>query len=79
MQIRENMDAFVGCAGAVYQRIFHKRNIIIVSERKVKHVPISGALQLTLVLAGVSAVFCAALLVGLTARLLRREAIVFAR
>lgn len=40
----------------LFTRWFHKRNIIIVSERKVKHIPISGHLQfatLCLLLAGV--------------------------
>ncbi len=51
MQIREYAAAAAECFGEVYQRLFHKRNIIIVSERKVKHMPVSGGIQLVIVLA----------------------------
>lgn len=34
---------------ALLNRWFHKRNIIIISERKVKHIPISGGLQFVLI------------------------------
>ena len=37
--------------GAWYARWFHKRNLIIVSEHKVKHIPISGHLQFAGVMA----------------------------
>jgi len=39
------MTSFATSLSDFYKRWFHKRNIIIVSERKVKHVPISGGLQ----------------------------------
>jgi len=50
MQIKERVVAFAEAVGGIYQLLFHKRNIIIVSERKVKHVPVSGLLQLVVVL-----------------------------
>jgi len=49
MQIKEHVITLMDTLGAVYERLFHKRNIIIVSERKVKHVPISGGFQLALI------------------------------
>jgi len=39
------MTSFVTSLSNLFKRWFHKRNIIIISERKVKHVPISGGLQ----------------------------------
>jgi murein DD-endopeptidase MepM/ murein hydrolase activator NlpD len=48
--------AFTNCLGSVYRHIFHRRNIIIVSERKVKHLPVSGFVQLAVVVVSVSAV-----------------------
>ena len=56
MQIKECAAAVTGCLHDVYQLLFHKRNIIIVSERKVKHVPISGGVQLAIVVASVTAI-----------------------
>lgn len=50
------MKSFFVLLSDLFTRWFHKRNIIIVSQRKVKHVPISGHLQflsLVLLLAGV--------------------------
>lgn len=57
MQLKERAVALVEMLGAVYERLFHKRNIIIVSERKVKHVPISGFLQLAIVV-GIAGSIC---------------------
>ena len=42
--------SFITSLRSLFKRWFHKRNIIIISERKVKHVPISGALQFIIVL-----------------------------
>lgn len=56
MQIRKYAAAFASCLNDTYQLVFHKRNIIIVSERKVKHVPVSGALQCAIVVLSVSAI-----------------------
>lgn len=56
MQIREYASAVANGLSGVYQLLFHKRNIIIVSERKVKHMPISGGVQLAIVLASVTAI-----------------------
>lgn len=56
MDIRNYTSALMECTSMVYERLFHKRNIIIVSERKVKHVPISGGVQLAIVVASVSAI-----------------------
>lgn len=56
MEIQRYSTAFVDCMGMVYDRLFHKRNIIIVSERKVKHMPVSGGVQLAIVMASVSAI-----------------------
>ncbi|MDX2074762.1 MAG: peptidoglycan DD-metalloendopeptidase family protein [Alphaproteobacteria bacterium] len=56
MRIREYAAAFAGGLRDVYQLLFHKRNIIIVSERKVKHVPISGSLQCAIVVAAATGI-----------------------
>lgn len=40
--------------GSAYTKWFHTRNIIVVSEHKVKHIPINGSLQFAVVLALVS-------------------------
>lgn len=56
MQAKEYAAAFMGGLGALYRGLFHKRNIIIVSERKVKHVPVSGFVQLAVVLSSVTAI-----------------------
>jgi murein DD-endopeptidase MepM/ murein hydrolase activator NlpD len=50
------VNGFIEAVSEQCTRWFHKRNIIIVSERKVKHIPISGPLQfvgLVLALSGV--------------------------
>lgn len=39
------MRAVISTLCDLFRRWFHKRNIIIVSERKVKHIPISGSIQ----------------------------------
>ena len=39
------MTRLIESLSSFFKRWFHKRNIIIISERKVKHVPISGYLQ----------------------------------
>jgi len=39
------MKVIISALTGLFRRWFHKRNIIIVSERKVKHIPISGHLQ----------------------------------
>ncbi|MDE3038281.1 MAG: M23 family metallopeptidase [Pseudomonadota bacterium] len=54
---------------------FHKRNIIIVSERKVKHVPISGAVQFSALVLTISGVCWASYSTGsfMAARLALRE------
>lgn len=56
MKIKECSAAMAGYIATIYQHLFHKRNIIIVSERKVKHVPISGSIQLAVVVLGASAI-----------------------
>jgi murein DD-endopeptidase MepM/ murein hydrolase activator NlpD len=50
------MKQLLASLSSFFKRWFHKRNIIIISERKVKHVPISGPLQfitLSLLVVGV--------------------------
>jgi murein DD-endopeptidase MepM/ murein hydrolase activator NlpD len=44
------MKSFITALSSFFTRWFHKRNIIIVSERKVKHIPIGGPVQFVLVL-----------------------------
>ncbi len=39
------MHSFIAAMRVCFKQWFHQRNIIIVSERKVKHVPISGGMQ----------------------------------
>jgi len=39
------MKIFIATLSGFFKRWFHKRNIIIISERKVKHLPVSGHLQ----------------------------------
>ncbi len=56
MQFREYASTVANGLNDVYQLLFHKRNIIIVSERKVKHMPISGGVQLAIVVASVTAI-----------------------
>jgi len=56
MQIKKYTAALLSGTSAVYQRVFHKRNIIIVSERKVKHVPVSGSVQLAVMVTAVTSV-----------------------
>lgn len=43
------MQKFLVAFSELLGRWFHKRNIIIISERKVKHIPISGKLQFVLI------------------------------
>ena len=56
MQIRKYASAVANGLNDVYQLLFHKRNIIIVSERKVKHMPISGGVQLAIVVTSITAI-----------------------
>lgn len=56
MQIREHATTILRCLSETYEMLFHKRNIIIVSERKVKHMPVSGSVQLAVVLVSVTAI-----------------------
>jgi murein DD-endopeptidase MepM/ murein hydrolase activator NlpD len=56
MQIKNFVADFYEALSELFQRWFHKRNIIIVSEHKVKHIPISGALQFLALMAAVSGV-----------------------
>ena len=50
------MKSFITKISNLFTRWFHKRNIIIVSERKVKHIPVSGLVQFValLMISGVS-------------------------
>ena len=64
MRIKNLFAAIGEGVGTLYQGLFHKRNIIIVSERKVKHVPISGRLQLAVVFGVVTAVSLASYSTG---------------
>jgi murein DD-endopeptidase MepM/ murein hydrolase activator NlpD len=56
MRMKEFFAAIADTMSALYQGLFHKRNIIIVSERKVKHVPISGRLQVAVIAASITAI-----------------------
>ena len=44
------MKSFITALSSLFSRWFHKRNIIIVSERKVKHIPVGGIVQFVTIL-----------------------------
>jgi len=50
------MKVFITAVSVFFTRWFHKRNIIIVSERKVKHIPIGGSVQFLALLLSIGAV-----------------------
>lgn len=64
MQIKEYVTTALDSFGGLYQQLFHKRNIIIVSERKVKHVPVSGKFQLAVLASAVTIIVSASYYTG---------------
>jgi len=59
-----NMSRVAAVVSEVFQRWFHKRNFIIVSEHKVKHISISGGVQFAFVVTLISCVIWASYSTG---------------
>jgi len=58
------MTPSIASVGIFFRRWFHKRNIIIVSERKVNHVPVSGYIQFIVLFAVIGGVCLASYSTG---------------